>query len=326
MSTSYANSGLDGVDGVYGVYNAKDTELELSNICNAKCPLCYRNNKDYIQKAPMQRPLQDIIEQLDKFHKLESIKLVGTISEPTLYKDLFQLMDYLNFRDIEIEICTNGDTNSPDWWRELSKLTKAKDKVYFTICGSTQELHEVYRKGTNLKRIVENASAFKEGSTHKNDYAQLIRFKYNDKDFNDWDIIGTVANFSNLYWTETFLALPIESYKNMNQELYDKLKPNTKKYLLYRQVETQAQKKALLQEHRPQCIAKEDATNQITLQGEILPCYLFAEAHHPETSLNKTIRRTWSYQKIEAGKYDCCKFCDKNIRGLLNTLDLRYII
>ena len=117
MSTSYANSGLGGLGGVDGVYNAKDTELELSNICNAKCPLCYRNNKDYIQKAPIQRPLQDIIEQLDKFHKLESIKLVGTISEPTLYKDLFQLMDYLNFRDIEIEICTNGDTNSPDWWR-----------------------------------------------------------------------------------------------------------------------------------------------------------------------------------------------------------------
>ena len=315
MSTSYVNN-----------YSVKDTELELTNLCNAKCPLCYRNNKDYIAKSPYQRPLNEVIDQLNLFTNLESIKLVGTISEPTLYKDFFPLIDYLNSRDIEIEICTNGDTHQPSWWRALGTKIKAKDKIYFTICGSTQELHEVYRKGTNLKRILENAKAFKECSGHKNDYAQLIRFNYNDKDFNDWDIIGTVADFSNLYWTETFLALPIESYKNMTKDLYEKLKPNPTKYPLYKQIETKAIKKAQTQEHQPKCIAKEDSTNQINLQGEILPCYLFTERYAPETSLNKTIRKTWSYQKIEAGKYDCCKFCDKSIRGLLQTLDLRYII
>lgn len=315
MSTSYANN-----------YLVKDTELELTNLCNAKCPLCYRNNKDYIAKSPYQRPLNEVIEQLNLFTNLESIKLVGTISEPTLYKDFFPLIEYLNSRNIEIEICTNGDTHQPSWWRTLGKLLKKDDKVFFTICGSTQELHEVYRKGTNLKRILENAQAFKECSGHKNDYAQLIRFNYNDKDFNDWDIINTVTNFSNLYWTETFLALPIESYKNMTKDLYEKLKPHPKKYPLYKQVETNAIKKASKQEHQPKCIAKEDSTNQINLQGEILPCYLFTERYAPETSLNKTIRKTWSYQKIEAGKYDCCKFCDKSIRGLLQTLDLRYII
>ena len=325
MSISYADN-TNGTNRLGGVYDANDTELELSNICNAKCPLCYRNNKHYIQQGPYHRPLQEVIEQLNNFTRLESIKLVGTISEPTLYKDFFQLMDYLNYRDLEIEICTNGDTHNPDWWRELGKLTKAKDKVYFTICGSTQELHEVYRKGTNLERILENAKAFKEGSGHKNDYAQLIRFNYNDEDFNRWDIINTIVNFSNLYWTETFLALPIDSYKNMNQELYEKLLPNKKKLPLYKKVEDQANKKAKTQDHKPICIAKEDATNQINLKGEILPCYLFTETYSPETSLNKTIRKTWSYQKIESGKYDCCKFCDKNIRNLLHTLDLRYII
>lgn len=315
MSTSYANN-----------YLVKDTELELTNLCNAKCPLCYRNNKDYIAKSPYQRPLNEVIEQLNLFTNLESIKLVGTISEPTLYKDFFPLIDYLNSRDIEIEICTNGDTHQPSWWGELGKLLKKDDKVFFTICGSTQELHEVYRKGTNLKRILENAKALRKFSKYKNDYAQLIRFNYNDKDFNDWDIINTVTNFSNLYWTETFLALPIESYKNMTKDLYEKLKPHPKKYPLYKQVETNAMKKASKQEHQPKCIAKEDSTNQINLQGEILPCYLFTERYAPETSLNKTIRKTWSYQKIEAGKYNCCKFCDKSIRGLLQTLDLRYII
>lgn len=315
MSTSYANN-----------YLVKDTELELTNLCNAKCPLCYRNNKDYISKVPYQRPLNEVIDQLNLFTNLESIKLVGTISEPTLYKDFFPLINYLNLRNIEIEICTNGDTHQPSWWGELGKLLKKDDKVFFTICGSTQALHEVYRKGTKLQNILDNASTLRKFSKYKNDYAQLIRFNYNDDDFNGLEIIKTVSNFSNLYWTETFLALPKEQYKLMDDSLYKDLIPNKKKLPLYKKVEQQANKKSQKQEHQPICIAKEDSTNQINLRGEILPCYLFTEKYSPETSLNKTTRKTWSYQKIEAGKYDCCKFCDKNIRGLLHTLDLRYII
>ena len=305
---------------------AKDTELELSNICNAKCPLCYRNNKHYIQQRPYHRPLEEVINQLEEFHQLESIKLVGTISEPTLYKDFFPLIEYLNSRNLEIEICTNGCTHDTTWWEHLGTLLKKNDRVYFTICGSTQELHEVYRAGTELSKILKNASAFRKFSRYKNDYAQLIRFNYNDDDFNGLDIIEKVSDFSHLYWTETFLALDQDQYKDMTTDLYEKLKPHKAKYKLYKKVETQAQKKAQDQSHRPKCIAKEDGTTQINLQGEILPCYLFTEAHAPETSLNKTIRKTWSYQKIESGKYNCCKYCDKNIRGLLHTLDLRYII
>ena len=306
------------------IYDSKDTEIELTNLCNAKCPLCYRNNIEYIQGKAFQRPLNEVINQLDKFTKLESIKLVGTISEPTLYKYFFELIEYLNTRDIEIEICTNGDTNNENWWELLGKLLKPKDKVFFTICGSTQELHEVYRKGTNLNNIIKNANAFR--NKNKNDYAQLIRFNYNDDNFNTLDIIETVSYFSNLYWTETFLALPREQYKNMDEDLYDKLKPFKAKYKIYKLVAEQSNKKLLFQNIKPVCIAKEDSTSQINIKGEVLPCYLFTERFSPDTKINEEIRKNWSYEKINNGDYDCCKFCDKNIRGLLQSLDLRYII
>ena len=307
------------------IFLSKDTEIELTNLCNAKCPLCYRNNKDYKQGKFYQRELKEVIKQLDSFINLESIKLVGTISEPTLYKELFELIKYLNSRNIEIEICTNGDTNTPLWWEELGKLLKKKDKVFFTICGSTQELHEIYRKGTNLKNILINAKHLRKANK-RNDYAQLIRFNYNDIDFNNLDIIETVVDFSNLYWTETFLALDIDQYKNMNIELYDKLKPHKAKYKLYKKIEEQSNKKLLNKSILPVCIAKEDSTSQININGEILPCYLFTERFSPNTEENNKIRKTWSYDNITSGKYDCCKFCDKNIRGLLHSLDLRYII
>ena len=150
----------------------EDVELELTTLCNAKCQLCYRNYTTFDQHYPVNkvRPLEEVIRQLDTFPDLVWVRLVGTISEPTLYKHFFDLVKYIKQRNIRIEICTNGDTHNPDWWRELALLMNADDRVYFTICGSTQELHEIYRKNTRLDRIIKNARAFR--SENKNDYAE----------------------------------------------------------------------------------------------------------------------------------------------------------
>ena len=87
--------------------------------------------------------------------------LVGSMSEPTLYKDFIQLVQYLKSRKIKIEICTNGDTRNDDFWKQLGLSLSMIDEVYFTICGSTQELHERYRKNTCLKNILHNASVLR---------------------------------------------------------------------------------------------------------------------------------------------------------------------
>jgi wyosine [tRNA(Phe)-imidazoG37] synthetase (radical SAM superfamily) len=63
--------------------------------------------------------------------------LVGSLSEPTLYPYIFELIKYLKSRKIKIELCTNGDTHNPEWWYKLGKLFDLNDSVYFTICGST---------------------------------------------------------------------------------------------------------------------------------------------------------------------------------------------
>ncbi|MFA7127774.1 MAG: radical SAM protein [Sphaerochaeta sp.] len=298
----------------------KDIELELSNICNASCPLCFRNNIKYTQSRPYHRPLSSIINQLDNLKDLQSVKLVGTISEPTLYNHFFDLIEYLNSRDLEIEICTNGDTNNTSWWTNLGSLLKKQDKVYFTVCGSTQELHEKYRTGTSLSNIITNVKAYQKGSCNKNDYAQLIRFKYNDQDF---DELSKASNsildiFSNLYWTHTFLALPMNQYKVMTDQLYTDLRPVDKKYPLYKKIQTRADAK--INNLKPYCIAHlNHDTIQSDLNGKLYPCYLFSEYYYGKDIV-------WSYEDISLGKFPVCKYCDHNILKYLDVYDLNYII
>ena len=298
--------------------DVKDIELELSTYCNADCPLCYRNYKSFRHHYPndVTRPLVDITNQLDGFRGLEWVRLVGSISEPTLYSELFGLISYIKSRNIRIEMCTNGDTHTPDWWSELSSYLDADDRVYFTICGSTQRIHETYRRGTSLERILNNARAFR--SDHKNDYAQCIRFKYNSDDFDGNQFKSMVSVFSHVYWTETFLVKDLSNYTDPSG--IDMLYPCDRKVSDYLKVSTIADAKFRSRvKGKAKCMSIEKNLIQIDVNGKVYPCYLFLEASGGEP---------WDgdYNRIEGMEYEVCKYCDRAIIDICDSKDLRYII
>lgn len=142
-----------------------ELELECTTVCNAQCPLCYRNYKSFRESPyakPIIRSFNDVRIHLEKFQNLRFVMLVGSMSEPTLYVDFLRLVEYLKSRRIKLEICTNGDTRDDMFWGRLGGLLDSNDSVYFTICGCTQEMHEKYRRGTNLENIIRHARCLRE--------------------------------------------------------------------------------------------------------------------------------------------------------------------
>lgn len=296
----------------------EDVELELTTYCNAACPLCYRNYKSFNAHYPKhkERPLNEIIEQLDTYTNLKYVRLVGSISEPTLHKQFLELVKYIKQKNVIIELCTNGDTHNPEWWGKLAKELSNNDSVYFTICGSTQELHETYRTRTKLQNILDNAREFRK---YRNiDYAQCIRFKYNDDDFNSNEFKDMVSEFSNVYMTETYLHKDKNNYVDSSK--IDLLEPYPGKVKQYRTIEKLAElkwDKGLSKERT--CKAYNEKRNQIDINGNVYPCYLFLEA-----SKGKLWDQDWN--KILNSEYEVCKFCDKDIVKLCDDKDLDFII
>lgn len=295
-----------------------DLELELTTLCNAQCQLCYRNYTTFKDHYPENkiRSLEEIVAQLHTFPDLEWIRLVGTISEPTLYKQFFPLIKYIKGRGINIEICTNGDTNKPSWWEQLATLLDSNDKVYFSICGSTQEIHETYRKNTRLENILANARAFR--SNNKNDYAQCIRFNYNSDDFDSDSFKQMVSEFSNVYWTETFLRKDDSNY--IDKTNLEKLMPNPHKITDYIYMDRFANTKfSSPVKGKAHCMSWENKSQQIDIDGKVYPCYLFLEASGG---------KPWDgdYEKILSMQYDTCKYCDRAVIELCDKKNLRYII
>lgn len=155
-------------------------EIELLNVCNLNCPLCSRNNieiKEFV-KNKSYLDLDKLKDVLLEFPNLKKVHLVGSLCEPTLYPHFFDLIIFLKTYNINIMISTNASVWNEKKWRYFGTLLTKEDEVRFAIDGSTQNNHEIYRKGSNLEKVVKNFLAFSDSKAFK--VLQTLKFKHNE--------------------------------------------------------------------------------------------------------------------------------------------------
>ena len=99
---------------------------------------------------------------------------------------LDKILDYVNdnsLPDTNIIINTNGSIRDEDWWYKLGLRQGKKLTVIFAVDGSTQEMHEKYRKKTSLQKVLNNMEALSE--TDSVAKAMTIIFKHNENYLKD---------------------------------------------------------------------------------------------------------------------------------------------
>lgn len=152
---------------------AKVLHLEVTDVCQAECPLCAREtdhsfNKDVrhnLTVNDIQQSLgQSFIQQLDKMF------MCGNYGDPAAGQNTMSIVDYcrqLN-KNITLGMNTNGGIQSTDWWTELAqRFNQPLDYVVFSIDGLADTNH-IYRKKVIWNKVIANAQAFIKagGSAH----------------------------------------------------------------------------------------------------------------------------------------------------------------
>lgn len=288
-----------------------DIEIDLTTLCNANCPLCFRNQKNYPQKykKPIIRDINDLIKQLDLFNSLKTVLLIGQLSEPTLYPYLFKLIEYLNSRNINIKINTNGDTHDDLFWYELGNLLKDSDEVRFTICGSEQNIHEKYRKNTNLQNILRHSDIIR--NIRKIDSLNCIKFNYNKDNLNSDEFLDICNKFTSyiIFNTNTLDKSNYNNIENFND--FDIDIPNT---FSFTKIKKYADFLFRLKNNNILCKSETNNSIYIDVYGIIYPCYYFFEQNFNDI---------WSfdYKDIKSKKFLCCSLCQKEILTNLNKMD-----
>lgn len=161
--------------------------IELTNLCNAKCPFCPR----YYYSSPITRPDLELDQiTLDQFKEWFTPKFLqgvyrilfcGTHGDPAIAKDLYPICEYIfeNAPHCSILIHTNGGARNPDFWKDMGELfyKKRSSQVTFSIDG-LEDTNHLYRRNVKWDRLMENVKAYTRSGA-KAQWEYLI-FKHNE--------------------------------------------------------------------------------------------------------------------------------------------------
>ena len=145
--------------------------VDLSTLCNAGCPQCHRTSTDNKLKKINWLPLlQWSLEDFQKafppdcLDKISQFSICGTWGDPVMNKDIMRIIEYIVKTNpkIFINLDTNGSIRDEQWWWELGLVAGKSLRVIFAVDGTTQEMHEKYRRFTNLDKVLKNMQAISE--------------------------------------------------------------------------------------------------------------------------------------------------------------------
>ena len=295
----------------------QEIEMDLTGVCNLSCPLCTRNyqHANHLVEKNV-RSIDNIIKQLDQYTGLKRFFVAGVVSEPTMYKDFIPFIEYLNSRDIYYEIFTNGNTRDVGWWEKLGSIVPKKCMCAFTICGSTQELHEKYRVGSSLQEILNHAAAFRKNGL-SNDWVQHIRFEYNAEDRESIAMKSIFDQFSNVLKVETEGVRRVNVY---NKEIELGIKPIKVRDLTIKKLFQNRPKPNDGKKYEIQCRSLQQKKVYINQWGQVSACYT-----HAENEQDYFQNEEFDYSDILSFNYPDCFLCEKRTRTFIDKMGLDFV-
>lgn len=151
---------------MYKYNEIRTVHLEMTDNCNAACPMCARNingGEDNPQLPGTELSINDAkkIFNPDFIKQLDRMYMCGNYGDPVAARDTLEVFSYFREHNpkMSLSMHTNGSAKKAEWWAELAKIIGKKGYVVFSIDG-LEDTNQLYRQNTVFSKIMENAKAF----------------------------------------------------------------------------------------------------------------------------------------------------------------------
>ena len=181
--------------------------IELSNLCNAACPICPRYWAGSKIVQPGLVPTQITFDQFKRWFPPEFLKyqtqrvmLCGNQGDPFACKDVVKILEYLTSyvpKDKSIVTHSNGGLRKQETWKRAGELLQGSDNwfMWFGIDG-LEDTNHLYRRNVNWDKLMRNATAFIEaGGTA---YWDFLVFKHNEHQIEDVKKLAKEMGFTSV--------------------------------------------------------------------------------------------------------------------------------
>lgn len=256
----------------------KDIHLEISNNCQASCPMCARNINGGVDNPLLQRSnwsldefkhimSEEVLKQINGYY------LCGNFGDPIMNNDVLDMIEYsvgVN-PNLNIRFHTNGSARPTSWWERLAKVLPKHHNVVFALDG-LEDTHHLYRIGTDYNTIIKNAKAF----INAGGDAEwcFIRFKHNQHQLEEAQRLAKEYGFSQFTYKNSsrFLLEPKIQVVNRLGENIHIIEPATDTPLKFIDQNTINAYKDIVNASEIDCQAFNQKQIYIDAYRTVLPC------------------------------------------------------
>lgn len=164
---------------IYDKSEIRMIHLEMTDNCNAACPLCSRNDRGY-GTTPLVTGSELSLEHFKRLvppdfaDQLNYVYYCGNYGDAITAKDCLPISQYLRDHDVYVSLHTNGGARSEKWWKDATKVIK---HVVFAVDGLDDTNH-LYRQKVNWSVLWRNMNIWAE-SGNSAEWV-FIPFKHNE--------------------------------------------------------------------------------------------------------------------------------------------------
>lgn len=261
--------------------NVKRVHLEVTDKCNANCPMCPRTTNGgplnpNLRNIEMSLELAQQVFTPELLKQLEFIQLCGNFGDPIMARDTLEILKYSREVNpqIGLGLHTNGSARPASWWRELGEiLSKRLDYCKFALDG-LEDTNHIYRRNTNWGRIMSSVTSFIEGGGKA--HWEFLVFKHNEHQVEAARQLSKEMGFESFYLKKTSRFYNYKTGSNEPFPIFNKdletigfLEPPTEEQNQNPATRPAAKEKTVF---NIDCMSVRESSIYITAAGEVTPC------------------------------------------------------
>ena len=151
---------------MYKYEDIKVVHLEVTQRCQAACPMCDRNmnggaDNPHITNAELSLEDCKRIFKPEFIAQLNTMFMCGNLGDPIVARDTLEIFRYFREHNPNMWLSMNTNAGAKDetWWRELAKVFGRMGAVIFSVDGLSDTNH-LYRQNVVWNNVERNMQAF----------------------------------------------------------------------------------------------------------------------------------------------------------------------
>lgn len=304
---------------MYKYENIKTIHLEITQNCQASCPMCARNQNGASINPHInldELTLEDCkqIFLVDFIKQLNVMFMCGNLGDPIISRDALEVFKYFREHNstMWLSMNTNGGARDVEWWTELAKTFNNNGMVIFSVDG-LEDTNHLYRQNVNWNIVLRNMEAFiSAGGIARWDF---LVFDHNQHQVEEAELLSKKMGFKSFTAKKSarFLTsqqLPKEKQQALNRNGKKTLeikKPNVE--YQNNAVKTQeiiANKYGSMKNYHDtvsiKCKVEKEASLFVSAEGLVLPCCWTAGRLYRWWLPDPKIEQIWKYIDNVGGK------------------------